>query len=90
MVPYFWQEGKLVMQVRKICIKARDKANLTKIAFLKGKPIMHGYRISHGAILTKMTILQEETNNTWLQKLHGGDLNENENYEEKKKETLFN
>ena len=54
------------------------------MATLKRKPIMHGYRTSHGVDLNENGIFKE-----WkpiihgYKKLDGCDLNENENYKKR-------
>ena len=48
--------------VRKFCIKAI----LTKMTILKMKPIMHGYRTSHGVDLN-----ENENFNAWKLVIHG-------------------
>ena len=45
---------------------------------------MHGYKTSHGGDLTENKNGEEwETNHTWLQNLHGGDLNEKFKFRER-------
>ena len=66
-------------------IKKCIKAILTKMATLKRKPIMHGYRTSHGVDLNENGNFKE-----WKPIIHGykhldgGDLNEHENYKRDK------